>query len=75
MNAVLVFSTLCAVSCFQPTSRGYQVVSRGSTNKLHVKNGLEDHQLENAINNPIKYEKTPEIVLGIVSQTLPLHRI
>ena len=72
MNAVLVFSTLCAVSCFQPTSRGYQV-SRGSTNKLHVKNGLEDRQLENAINNPIKYEKTPEIVLGIVSQTLPLH--
>ena len=73
MNAVLVFSTLCAVSCFQPTSRGYQV-SRGST-KLHVKNGLEDHQLENAINNPIKYEKTPEIVLGIAPQTLPLHRI
>ena len=74
MNTLLVLVILHAVTCFQPSSKRYKD-SRGysSSNRLNVKNGLEDHQLDRAINNPIKYEKTPQIVLGAVLFTLIIH--
>ena len=67
MKTLVVLVIFCAVTCFQPSSRRY-THSRGYTNsnRLGVKNGLEDHQLDKAINNPIKYEKTPQIVLGVM---------
>ena len=68
MKTLVVLVIIYAVASFQPSSRQYTKF-RGYTNSnklLSIKNGLEDHQLDKAINNPIKYEKTPQIVLGVV---------